>query len=167
MPTFTQIGTAVTVGAGGASSIDFTSIPNTYTDLVLKVSARLSASTDFATLAIAFNGSTSSFTSRILQGDGSSAISASLTNFSGGVGGTLLTASTFNNVEIYIPNYAGSTNKSFSSDSVVENNATAARDTLIAGIWSNTAAITQVTFSCSAGNFAQHTTAYLYGVSNA
>jgi hypothetical protein len=167
MPTYTQIGSTVSVGALGAASIDFTSIPTTYTDLVLKVSSRLTAAVDFGSLSIAFNGSTSSFTSRILQGDGSSAVSAALSNFAGGVGGTLLTASTFNNVEIYIPNYAGSTNKSFSSDSVVENNATAARDTLIAGLWSNTAAINQVTLTSASGNFAQYTTAYLYGVSNA
>jgi hypothetical protein len=167
MPTYTQIGSAVTVGSGGAASIDFSSIPTTYTDLVLKVSARLSAAVDFGSLSIAFNGSSASFTTRILQGDGSSAVSATLTNFSGGVGGTLLTASTFNNVEIYIPNYAGSTNKSFSSDAVVENNATAARDTLVAGLRSNTAAINQITLTSASGNFAQYSTAYLYGVSNA
>jgi len=167
MPTYTQIGTAATVGVLGATSIDFTSIPSTYTDLVVKISARLTAAVDFGTLSIAFNGSTSGFTSRIAQGDGSSAISAALTNFTGGVGGTLLTASTFNNVEIYIPNYAGSANKSFSSDSTVENNATATRDTIIAALWSNTAAINQITLTSASGNFVQHSTAYLYGVSNA
>jgi hypothetical protein len=167
MPTYTQIGTAVTVGSGGASSIDFSSIPSTYTDLVLKISARLTASVDFGSLSIAFNGSTASFTSRILQGDGSSAVSATLTNFAGGVGGTLLTASTFNNVELYIPDYVGGANKSFASDAVVENNATAARDTLVAGLRSNTAAINQITLTSASGNFAQYTTAYLYGVSNA
>lgn len=160
--TYIQIA-SVAVGSGGAANIDFTSIPATFTDLLVKVSARVTGATDFNTLSIAFNGSTSNFTSRILQGDGSSAVSASLTNFSGGVGGTLLTASTFNNVEIYIPNYAGSNYKSFSSDSVVENNATAARDTLIAGLWSITSAINQITFS-SSSNFAQYSTASLYGI---
>jgi hypothetical protein len=155
---------SVTVGSGGAANIDFTSIPSTYTDLCVKVSARLTAAVDFATLSIAFNGSTSNFTSKLLQGDGSTVVSASLTNFGGGVGGTLLTASTFNNVEIYIPNYAGSTNKSFSSDSVVENNATDARDSLIALLWSQTAAINQITFTSASGNFAQYSTATLYGI---
>lgn len=164
--TFEKIA-SVDVGVAGSASIDFSIIPSTYTDLVLKISARLTAAVDFGSLSIAFNGSTSSFTSRILQGDGSSAVSASLTNFAGGVNGTLTTSSTFNNVEIYIPNYAGSTNKSFSSDSVVENNATAGRDTLIAGLWSNTAAINQITLTSASGNFAQYTTAYLYGVKNA
>jgi hypothetical protein len=34
MATFTQIGSAVVVGSGGAAAIDFTSIPSTYTDLL-------------------------------------------------------------------------------------------------------------------------------------
>jgi hypothetical protein len=163
--TYTAIAT-VTVGSGGAANIDFTSIPATYTDLVVKVSCRSTAATDFVTLSLAFNTSTANFTSRLVQGDGSSAVTATSTNFGGGAGGTSTTASTFNNVELYIPNYAGSTNKSYSSDSVVENNATAARNTLIAGLWSQTAAITGVTFSLSSGNFAEHSTATLYGIKN-
>jgi hypothetical protein len=166
MATFEKIA-FTEVGSGGASSFDFTSIPSTFTDVVIKISARLSAAVDFGSLSIAFNGSTSSFTSRILQGDGSSAVSASLTNFAGGVGGTSLTANTFNNVEIYIPNYAGSTNKSFSSDSVVENNATAARNTLIAGLWSSISAINQITLTSASGNFVQYSTATLYGIKKA
>ena len=39
--TYTLI-SSVTVGSGGAASIEFTSIPSTYTDLVLKLSARSS-----------------------------------------------------------------------------------------------------------------------------
>jgi hypothetical protein len=76
-----------------------------------------------------------------------------------------MTASSFSSGEIYIPNYAGSTNKSYSIDSVTEQNATGALAELIAGLWSQTAAITQITLSSS--NFQQYSTAYLYGVSNA
>lgn len=166
MPTTYEAIATVTVGSGGAANIDFTSIPATWTDLALKISARLTGSTDFASINISLNGSTSNFTTRLLQGDGSTAVSASLTNLAGGVGGTLLTASTFNNVELYFPNYAGSTNKSYSSDSMVENNATEARNTFIAGLWSNTAAITQITLTPSTSNFAQHSTATLYGMKN-
>ena len=38
-----QLISSTTVGAGGASSIDFTSIPSTYTDLVIKWSGRLTS----------------------------------------------------------------------------------------------------------------------------
>jgi hypothetical protein len=167
MATFTQIGSAVTVGSGGAATIDFSSIPSTFTDLILKISARVTTATDFNSITVAFNGNATGFASRIVQGDGSGVVSATLTTFVGGVGGTLLTASTFNSVEIYIPNYAGSTNKSYSFDSVVENNAIATRIALGAGLRSNTAAVNQVTLTPSSGNFAEHSTAYLYGVSNA
>jgi hypothetical protein len=166
MATFEKIAT-VDVGSGGAASIDFASIPSTFTDLCIKLSARLTAAVDFGGLSIALNTSSSSFNSRILQGDGSSAVSAALTNFTGGVGGTLLTSNTFNNVEIYLYNYSNSANKPYSFESVVENNASAVRDTVGGGLWSNTAAINQITLTSSSGNFAQYSTATLYGIKKA
>ena len=58
--TFTLIASS-TVGAGGASSIDFTSIPSTYTDLVIKASLRSDRNTGSATyLTITFNNDTGS-----------------------------------------------------------------------------------------------------------
>ena len=58
MATFTKIASA-TVGSGGASSIEFTSIPSTYTDLVIKLSMR-SAFTSFNRhdLQLTFNSNT-------------------------------------------------------------------------------------------------------------
>jgi len=76
------------------------------------------------------------------------------------------TASTFGNGQVYIPNYAGSNNKSTSADTVSEDNATLAYSALTAGLWSNTAAITSITIA-AVTNFAQYSTAYLYGISNA
>jgi len=156
-----------TVGAGGASSIDFTSIPSTYTDLVIKASLRHATGAPY--LAVAFNGSTASFTYRYLEGNGASASSSSgSANWSVAINPSSATASTFSNSELYIPNYAGSTNKSFSADGVTENNGTTAYADLFASLWSNTAAINQVTLSAvGGGNFVQYSTAYLYGVKNA
>jgi hypothetical protein len=168
MPTFTQIGSAVVVGSGGAANINFASIPSTYTDLVLKYSIRSSGAGSVGiVLALAFNGSTSNFSNRYLEGDGSSTGSfTSPANFGGVSTTTTMTASTFSSGEIYIPNYAGSTNKSYSIDSVTEQNATGALAELIAGLWSQTTAINQITLSTS-GTLQEHSTAYLYGVSNA
>jgi hypothetical protein len=168
MPTFTQIGSAVTVGAGGAASIDFSSIPSTYTDLVVKICGRGTRAAVFDYYQIKFNTSTSSFTGKYLYGAGSgSPASGSETNYGGTIPAANATASTFGNTEIYIPNYAGSTNKSYSVDSVSENNATAAEAVFYAGLWSNSAAINQITIIAANGNLAQYSTAYLYGVSNA
>lgn len=168
MPTFTQIGTAQVVGAGGASSIDFTSIPATYTDLVVKVSGRGTRASVHDYYQVKFNTSTASFTGRYLFGAGSGTpISGTETNYAGTLPAANATASTFGNTDIYIPNYAGSTNKSYSVDSVSENNATTAEAVFYAGLWSNSSAITQVTIIAANGNLAQYSTAYLYGVSNA
>jgi hypothetical protein len=82
------------------------------------------------------------------------------------VDGASATSSTFGNGELYIPNYAGSTNKSYSADSVAETNATATFMYLTAGLWSNTAAINSITMTPQGGsNFVQYTTATLYGIS--
>ena len=158
---------SVTVPSGGSASIDFTSIPSTYTDLVLEFSARTAQSEVATWLKIAFNGSASSFSSRYLVGNGAAASSSTLAQYGGDAVSATSTASTFSNVQIYIPNYAGSTNKSYSVDSVTENNATSAYALMIAGLWSNTAAINQITLTPNTGaNFVQYSTAYLYGISN-
>ena len=76
------------------------------------------------------------------------------------------TASTFGNLQIYIPNYAGSNQKSYSIDSVGENNATDAYQVLSAGKYNQTTAITQVSLRIASSNLAQYSTAYLYGIKN-
>lgn len=178
MPTFTQIGSAVTVGSGGASSIEFTSIPATYTDLVLIGSVRSSASGNVV-LAYRFNGSTSGYTNKALYTiDGSTTSSSSETTISVGaatygramsgyIDGASQTSNTFTSFNLYVPNYAGSTNKSSSLDAVMENNATANTVEMDALLWSNTAAITSISIAPHLGSFVQYSTAYLYGVSNA
>ena len=163
--TYVKIGSTVTVGALGAATIDFTSIPATYTDLVIKLSGRYSASAADGHY-IALNGSTSTFTNKYLSGNGTTASSGSIARYLGTIGGTASTASTFNSTEIYIPNYAGSTNKSFSTDNVTENNATLAYVNLTAGLWSTTSAITSISISLPTGTFVQYSTASLYGIKN-
>jgi hypothetical protein len=172
--TFTLIASS-TAGAGGTTAFDFTSIPSTYTDLLLKWSARQDLGTVAASDFIYINGSQTSYSGRWLFGDGASAGSYAYTgNFTfadyGGDGASA-TANTFANAEIYIPNYAGSTNKSMLSHTAMENNATTAYQALGANLWSNTAAINRVTISTSATNvtggaqkFVQYSTAYLYGI---
>lgn len=162
--TYTLIASS-TVGSGGAANIDFTSIPATYTDLVLKLSIR----TDKATLGdvwlLKLNTSSADFTARWIEGNGASASSGSSILY-GALVGSSATANTFNNTEIYFPNYAGNTNKSFSVDSVTENNATTAYQDLAAGLWSQTAAITGINISITSNNLVQYSTAYLYGIKN-
>jgi hypothetical protein len=169
MPTFTQIGTAQVVGAGGATDITFSAIPSTYTDLCLVYSIRVNSTNDL--FIMSFNGTTTGYSNKWLYGNGSSASSGGGSPYErlvAWVDTTDNTASTFGNAQTYIPNYAGSTYKSYSTDFVSENNATGAEAGFVASLWSNTAAITSIKIEHTAGsNILQHSTAYLYGVSNA
>ena len=167
--TFTLIASS-TVGAGGASSIDFTSIPSTYTDLVVKMSVRnasLNVTGGGQVFYVRFNSNTSSYSGTYLFGQGSGT-PTSASDFYVLGDPSDATASTFGSADVYIPNYAGSTNKSYSADSVSENNATRADAILTAALWSNTAAITSINITPAVGgSLAQYSTAYLYGVKNA
>jgi len=167
--TYIQIGSTVTVGVLGASSIDFSAIPATYTDLQIVYSARGTAVTADRGAFLQFNADTASnYSYLFVRGDGASATSASSTSttfiYLGNFPAATSTANTFGSGSFYIPNYAGSTTKSISSDSVSENNGTAGWDTLAAGLWTGTAAITAIKLYPESGNFAQYTTASLYGI---
>jgi hypothetical protein len=164
MATFIKIA-SVTVGSGGSSTIDFTSIPNTYTDLCVKLSLRSTSGADWS--GVSFNGSSSPWALRAVRGDGttSDSYAFSSNNYGISIVGSGYTANTFASIDLYIPNYAGSSYKSFSMDDVTENNGTLAYAILGAQLWSNTAAINQVTITHSS-TFAQYSTATLYGIKN-
>lgn len=154
------------VGSGGSGSLSFTSIPSTYTDLCLLVSARNTSGGE--NCSITLNGSSSSFTLKGINGDGSTYSSYSRTDnlnafLSDGSGNT---ANTFSSVSVYFPNYASGTYKPYLIDSLTENNAAGATATLQAGLWSDASAISSMSFAAGngSGTFAQYTSAYLYGI---
>ena len=107
------------------ASVTFSSIPQTYTDLLLKTSLRYTG-TNADAVKMLFNNSASNYTAKWLEGSGASTSSGS--QFFQGIWidtvGSSTNASTFSNAETYIPNYAGSNYKSASTDLVTENNAT-------------------------------------------
>lgn len=161
----------VTVGSGGAATINFTSIPQTYTDLCIKLSTRSTstAGSNWAAINVKPNGSLSS-SNRVLYGTGSASGSYSGSSGSGyvSVWGTssAVTSNTFANVEIYIPNYTSSNYKSISNDTVTENNATSALAAMVAMLYESTSPITSLILESASGegNFAQYSTATLYGI---
>jgi hypothetical protein len=164
--TFTLIASS-TVGAGGTASFDFTSIPATYTDLVIKISARGTNASLYSSVKVEFNGSSSNLSCKQIFGDGASAASSlSATQILFDSDGGNSTSNVFGSHEIYIPNYLGSSNKSVSIDSVSEQNGTTAYAEFVAGLWANTSAINRVTLTTISGNLAQYSTAYLYGIKN-
>jgi hypothetical protein len=171
--TFVKIAT-VTVGVGGSSSASFTSIPATYTDLKVLASTRQNNTG----MRVQFNSDTgTNYSWRRLDANGTVVTSNSNTTYGSPYntfiywsmqGTTTDTANTFSNGEMYIPNYAGSTQKSVSADSVAENNATTAYMAMQAGLWTGTAAITSITLSPDTSTlplFEQYSTFTLYGIS--
>jgi hypothetical protein len=170
--TYTLI-SSITVGSGGAASIDFTSIPATYTDLVLKLSTRSTTTdpdrTSVLYTSVKFNNTATTYNTRTLRTTSAAEGSFDSSAFFGYTTSSAFNASNFDNGEIYIPNYAGSNQKSFSIDSSDEQNVATYDSTLglIAARWDGTSAINRITLALNYGNFAQHSTAYLYGISNA
>jgi hypothetical protein len=168
--TYTLIEAKTITSAVG--SITFTSIPQTYTDLKMSISARSSLGAITDTLQLRFNSNSSNYSNKNIEGDGSGVYSynwGSAPTY-GAIGdgvGDSSTSNTFSNGDLYIPNYTSANYKSFSADSVGENNATTARASFSATLWSDTSAITSITVNFKdGGNLMQYSTFYLYGISN-
>lgn len=155
-----------TLGSSQAT-VSFSSIPSTYTDLLAVASVRSSANQSGDSFRIYFNGSATNLSSKQLRGNGSGTASYSTTN--GQIGystGATDTSNTFASAQIYVPNYASSNYKSFSSEVVQETNDTLAYATMDAGLWSSTSAINQITFDLGDGDFVSGSSFYLYGIKN-
>ena len=164
-----------TVGSGGTSSINFTSIPSTYTDLIVSVSIRTTRPSIIDYGAIRFNSdSGSNYSALYVYGFGTGGLTSGTNGnptsleIPNVLDGNSATANTFCNLEIYIPNYAGSNQKVVGFEGVSENYDTNAITLIQAGKWSGTSAITSMSiYSANGFDLMQYSTAYLYGVKNA
>jgi hypothetical protein len=156
-----------------AATVSFTSIPATYTDLVLRISNRSTASGTVLASALIFNSSSAAnYSSTILEGNGTSGSSFRMTNdtqaYTYDINAADSTSNTFSSGEIYIPNYAGTVAKPFGVFGTSENNDAFSRIRASANLWGLTNAITSITIQMYGGsNFASGSSFYLYGISNA
>jgi len=159
----------VEVGSAGAANIDFTSIPQGYTDLLVRLTARgttTSPDRDAILSNIKFNNTSTTYTSKWLRTQGTVSASFNGGALAGYVNSSSWTASTFCSTDIHIPNYRESQQKTYSVENVAEQNV-ASYDAIMgiaAGLWNGTGAINQITFALDYGNFAQNSTATLYGI---
>lgn len=153
--TYTPIATQ-TLGSS-AATVTFSSIPSTYTDLVLVANGSASASSDFY---IAFNSDFSSNYSRtVLYGTGSAAGSQRDSNLTRMLIGAFYT----NQVNILqIMNYSNTnTNKTVLSRSNGPSNVVEAD----VGLWRSTVAINRIDLTVSGSNtFNTGSTFTLYGI---
>jgi hypothetical protein len=163
--TFTALD-KVTVGTA-TSSITFSSIPSTYTDLVV-VASILPSSTSFYTPSLQFNSDTgSNYSSTWMYGQGSTAVSSR----------------NVNQTQMAIDNYAATpavgypmsvlfnvfnyANTSVYKTVIARGNdifASAGETSATVGLWRSTSAITSLTVKGNGANFATGSTFSLYGI---
>lgn len=159
--TYTPIATQ-TLGSS-AASVTFSSIPSTYTDLVLILNLK-SVSGSTAYPRIVYNSDTgSNYSVTYITGDGSTATSGRTSNSPGYITGYTVESSTeFNFNGIYhIQNYSNTTtNKTLIGRC---NNATGHTEAIVT-LWRNTAAISNIDVTNSNANFAIGCTFTLYGI---
>jgi hypothetical protein len=167
---FVQIATT-TVGAGGTTSIEFTSIPQNYTHLQLRISCRstTAAGLSWSRLRMNSDSTNANYKGHQLYGDGSSAASTSFGSDPGIAAfltvGSTGTANVFNAAIIDILDY-NNTNK-YKTIKVLQGNDTNGAGYIIfhSGVWMSTSSINSLTFlDASSGNYAQYSTFSLYGV---
>jgi hypothetical protein len=155
-----------TVGGGGAASITFSSISQTYTHLQVRCFGRTTSGNNSDFIGLTLNGASSGYTQHQLVGNGSAASAGANNGLSSiplqrfpGIGtnimGTLI---------VDILDYSN-TNKfktvrelggfDTNSDGYIA---------LVSGSINTTSGITSLTFTPASGNFIQYTSFALYGV---
>ena len=156
--------------SSAAASVTFSSIPGTYTDLVLRWSSRSDRTGNILDVTqIRFNGdSNANYSRRTVYGDGASALSAnasgddSISNVWTNAGNS--TSSTFSSNELYIPNYTSTAKKTSSLFNVLENNATTAYVQAQAGLYNTSIAITSIVLTNVVSTFVSGSSFWLYGI---
>lgn len=174
---FESIATA-TVGAGGQSTITFSSIPSTYAHLQIRYLARLNQVATTSYMIMFFNNDfTGSYTMHGLNGSGST---VSVSNFTGsgvsgstgiypGIGtitGSSSTASVFGAGVIDVYDYTN-TNKFTTTRTLggQDQNSTNGVIVLGSGLWMKTNAVTSITINNdTAASFVEYSQFALYGV---
>ena len=164
-----------TVGAGGAASITFSSIPSTYTHLQIRAIIRGTTSATNVDSIIRFNNDSTSgnyYYYHQLYGDGSSAISnngntdttSTLYSFAPAANAT---ANVFGGSVLDILDYSNTNkNKTIRSLHGYDNNGNGFL-ILRSGLWMQTSAVNRIDLTPLSGNFAQYSQFALYGIKGA
>jgi hypothetical protein len=159
--------------SSSAASVTFSSIPSTYTDLVLRCSTRGSRAAVVDNIVVRFNGdSATNYSSTMITGAGGSAGSfanANQTSLSfNTANGDTTTANSFGSFEMYIPNYLSTSARPLGTISVSEtNSATDAYLRALANLYRGSSAISSIVLTPEIGpNWLTGSSFYLYGIKN-
>ena len=166
-----------TVGSGGTSYVEFTSIPSTYTHLQVRILSRspYSATVEFDSLTLRVNGDTgSNYSYHGLRGNGSAASadansSVAFTKLAEQVDDAY-GSSIFTGVVIDLLDYANTSKyKTFRSLGGADTNG-AGSVALYSGLWQSTSAVTSLRFYSGTGlarGFNEYSSFALYGIKGA
>lgn len=154
---------ATTTLGSAASSITFSSIPSTYTDLRLVLVCTTSVTTNATWRFNSDSGSNYSYT--VISGNGTAASSSSNTNSTAAyftaAGNTSTTIPHMYTLDVF--SYGGSTNKtSLVTESSDDNGSGKVASSV--HLWRSTSAITSINIIISSGTYSTGTTATLYGI---
>ena len=156
----------VPANASPYSGINFTNIPQTYTDLVIKYSARGTQSAVYATTNPTFNGVTSNQNSSGFFGNGTSGSFGFRAPSNPSSAGATASANIFNNCEIRVHNYTSTRWKSFIIENATGGTQTEGWQEHYTGLYTSTSPVTSFGLSLATGNFVEGSTFYLYGISS-
>ena len=159
--------------SSSAASVTFSSIPSTYTDLVLRVSARTDESAVKTTMKVNINNDTTSgnYSSTTLYTQNGTTVTSIRNNtatylYPYYADGATATSNTFNSFELYIPSYTASQKKPLSASIAREDNTTAVDLGVVANLWQGTAAVSSLQLDANGTNFVSGSSFYLYGIKN-
>lgn len=159
IPIYTQ-----QVTTTGGVNIAFNNIPQNYTDLLIIGSVRFNG--NGGDQYITFNNNTvgnasGTYLQATSGGPYSGRMTANLGPFIGQISGATETASTFSNIQIYVPNYSNSMFKTTIGQAGKETNSNTAYTIMpTSGLWQSNAPITSLYIY----GLAQYSTATLYGI---
>lgn len=150
---------ATTTLSSAQSSVTFSSISGSYTDLVIVYAGNQVAQDNFT---LEFNADTgTNYSSTTLYGNGTSAASQRFSSTSS-IYGPILDATTQSNLIAQIQNYSNSTTY---KTTLIRGNSSSFRTTATVGLWRSTSAITSVKCQIlGATNFSSGSTFTLYGI---
>ncbi len=167
----------VTVGAGGSSSISFTSIPSVYEHLQIRAIGRTNRAATGGDYAIAvLNGDTTAANYGLHQllGNGASVSSGAFTGSFGGVflsrwGAANDGSNMFGVAIIDILDYSNTNKyKTVRSLAALDTNSASGQITLESNLWMNTSSVSSITINPGAGtSWSQYSSFALYGIKRA
>lgn len=155
------------VTSGTASAIDFSSIPATYTDLIIYLTAKGSGNDNGFNNYLVYLNSSSSATNRsaltVYTGGSSMATAEYTPNNASLFSFVQSTDAHFSTVNFYFPNYTSSATKFFMAETAAPING-AGQTGFTVGKWADNTAINRIYIAGT--TFQTYTNAYLYGIKN-